>query len=158
MSELDRAEAKIARLNEAGQEVLDDTPVALPVRFKRPQNLIEQVREVIHQEGLRAAEAGFESFEEADDFDVDDDPEIRSPYEIVEEEMEAYDIARNQGWIAPGKDGVDKRNPISTEDLQRLREKNQKRGDGSGQREHSSNSDDDGGHGKGKKSNPSDKS
>lgn len=72
----------MARLNERGREVLDDTPVALPAKFKR-QSWIDNMREFVRQELSRQAEGiEMESFEEADDFDVDDDPEIKSPYEI----------------------------------------------------------------------------
>lgn len=150
-SKLQEAEEKVAsRLDEFGAEVLDDTPVALPVRFKRPQNLIDQVREVIHQEGLRAQDAGYESFEEADDFDVDDDPELKSPYEVDEEELEAYEVARNQGWIGPGKDGVDRRAPLSSRELQQLREKSAGRGEGLAGGGSGVDPNDAGGRGKGK--------
>lgn len=64
-------------------EILDDTPVALPVRWRRPVPLAETIRRMVKQQlSLAASDQGFESFEEADDFDVDDDPEIKTQYEL----------------------------------------------------------------------------
>ena len=61
----------------------DEPPVAVPVRFSRPANLTEQIRAVIRGELSRqAGNQGHESFEEADDFDVDDDYDPRSPWEL----------------------------------------------------------------------------
>lgn len=71
------------RLDSRGHEVLDDTPVALPTKFKR-QSWIDNMREFVRQELSRQAlQQDYETFEESDDFDVDDDPEIRSRYEIT---------------------------------------------------------------------------
>lgn len=70
--------------NERGEEILDDTPVALPVGFKRPQSLQERMRYLLRAEFLkRDLEAhGVETFEEADDFSVDEqDPLEGTPYE-----------------------------------------------------------------------------
>lgn len=72
-----------SRLDERGHEILDDTPVAIPVRLTRPPTLTEQMRQVIRGELSRAAAAeGYETFEEADDFDVDDDFDPQSPWEM----------------------------------------------------------------------------
>lgn len=71
-------------LNKRGHEVLDSTPVALPVGFKRPLSLNEQIRRLVKNElSNRAAAVGAESFEEADDFDCEDDFDPKSPYEEV---------------------------------------------------------------------------
>lgn len=88
----------MAKLDDRGREILDDTPVAIPVKFKRPETLAEQIRRVIREEASRAAQhAGYETFEEADDFDVeDDDYNPRSPHELsLDQELEGY--ARNEG-------------------------------------------------------------
>lgn len=73
------------RLNEKGQEIPDPTPMAPPVGFKRQPSLSEQIRQMILSEKLRqeAEEMGYETFEEADDFDVDDDFDPSTPYEEV---------------------------------------------------------------------------
>jgi len=64
-------------------EILDPTPLALPVGLKQPPTLQEQIRRMIRSEELRrAAEAaGHETFEESDDFEVGDDYDPKSPYE-----------------------------------------------------------------------------
>lgn len=66
-----------------GSESLDDTPLAPPVGYTRQIPLHLQIREMVRSEALRqAAEAaGQESFEEADDFDVEDDFDPTTPYE-----------------------------------------------------------------------------
>lgn len=64
-------------------EIPDPTPVEVPLF--RPLSIHEEMKRFIRSEMSRqAAEAGQESFEEADDFDVGDDDEIVSPYEMVE--------------------------------------------------------------------------
>lgn len=64
-------------------EYLDDTPRALPLKFKR-QSFIDNMREFIRQELSRTADSkDFESFEEADDFWVEDDETLpRTAYEL----------------------------------------------------------------------------
>lgn len=71
------------RLNALGQELPSPVPVAPPIGWKKTPSLTEQIRAMVRSEALRmAAEAaGAESFEEADDFDVEDDPSPASPYE-----------------------------------------------------------------------------
>lgn len=63
------------------KEVLDNTPVAIPVKYTRMSHHNETIRQMIRAElSARAENLGFESFEDADDFDVEDnDP--TSPYE-----------------------------------------------------------------------------
>lgn len=62
-----------SRLDRNGHEVLDDTPMAIPAGFKRPETLAEQVQRLVRTTVSRQAEeAGFETFEESEDFDVDD--------------------------------------------------------------------------------------
>lgn len=76
------------RLNAEGQEILDPTPMAPPIGYKKQPTMVDHIRAMIASERLaqEAAAAGAETFEEADDFDVDDDPEISTPYEIHESE------------------------------------------------------------------------
>jgi len=73
------------RFDEHGREILDQTPVARTVGFERPPSMQELIQRYVRTELSRqASQAGEESFEEADDFDVDDDPELKSPYEVDE--------------------------------------------------------------------------
>lgn len=74
-----------ARLDPRGREVVDPTPIAPPVGYKRVPTLVEQLRQMVRSEALakEAREAGFETFEDADDFDIADDPlDPQSRYEI----------------------------------------------------------------------------
>lgn len=66
------------RLNESGAEVPDPEPVGLPLGYKHPPTLEDRIKAMIQVTLSRqAAEAGAETFEEANDFDVgeeDNDP------------------------------------------------------------------------------------
>lgn len=66
-----------------GREVMDSTPMSLPVGFRRPPSLIEQMRSMIrHELSEGAARAGRETFEESLDFEIPDDPDDpTTPYE-----------------------------------------------------------------------------
>lgn len=70
--------------DEMGREVANQERVALPAGWDRPLTLDEQLKRLVRIELSRQAESqGFESFEEADDFDIsDDEGEFVSPYEI----------------------------------------------------------------------------
>lgn len=73
----------VSALAPDGSEVPDPTPMAPPVGYKPAPSLADQIREMVRSERLarEAQEAGFETFEEADDFDVGDDYEPNTPYE-----------------------------------------------------------------------------
>lgn len=91
------------RLDDNGLEVLDDTPVAIPVRFSRAETLVDQVRRLVAGELSGAATlAGFESFDEADDFDVGDDYDPRSRYELDDGQAE-YDLRADDRYKRPPK-------------------------------------------------------
>lgn len=75
----------MAEYNDCGQEIPDPTPVAVPAGWARPPSLEEIIRRHIRTEMSRqAADAGQETFEEADDFEVDEDPDPLSAYEMPE--------------------------------------------------------------------------
>lgn len=78
------------RLNSRGQEVPDPTPVALPLGYRHPDPLALRIQKMIRQAGIAAAaEAGVESFEEANDFGVMDPEDKLFPDE--DEEMAIND-------------------------------------------------------------------
>lgn len=71
-------------INDVGELVPDSTPMAPPIGYKKHPSMVEIVRDMVRSERLaqEALAMGHETFEEADDFDVGDDPEVlRSPYE-----------------------------------------------------------------------------
>lgn len=75
---------KLSGYNERGEEVPDPKPIALNVNFVRPVPLGERIRSLVHNEllarELKANEV--ETFEEADDFNVADDPvDPTTPFE-----------------------------------------------------------------------------
>lgn len=64
------------------REYLDPTPMAPPIGFTRPRHIVDDVREMVRMELSRqAAAAGYESFDEAEDFDIDDEYDPSSPWE-----------------------------------------------------------------------------
>lgn len=77
----------MAKFDKHGNQVPDQTEVEVPLRVKRlmDHGSDAAVRRIVEQVlSQRAAAAGFESLEESDDFDVDDDGELQSPYEVNE--------------------------------------------------------------------------
>lgn len=108
----------LSRLNADGHEILDNSPVAIPLRFKRQENLSEEVRRLVQGELSRLADArGYESFDEADDFDVGDDYDPHSPYELDEEQI--YYDHRNERRDDTEEGVVDKGDQQVAEDVQR---------------------------------------
>lgn len=98
-----------------GREVMDPRPMALPSGFRRPPSLIDQMRLMIRREMSEAAQAnGRETFEEANDFDVDDEADDpTTPWEHaadghdeLQEELREADLAqaaRRAGYRPPPK-------------------------------------------------------
>lgn len=67
-----------------GRLIPDPTPIAPPVGYKKQPSMVEIVRDMVRSEQLAAAAraSGKETFEESEDFDVGDDPDLmRSPWE-----------------------------------------------------------------------------
>lgn len=62
-------------------EVLDPTPVAAPFKFTRPKSLSELVREAQFSQVVR--DAGYDTFEDFDDFEVEDENDMSSEHELV---------------------------------------------------------------------------
>lgn len=73
-----------SKLDEKGRELLDNTPVELPLGFEHPESLEERIRRLVRTSvSDHAAESGAETFEEADDFDIaDDDSDPLTPFEM----------------------------------------------------------------------------
>lgn len=69
---------------QGGKELVDPTPMQIPVGFIRPEPLSAQIQRLVRSEiSRRATEEGYESFEEAEDFEIEDeyfDPS--SPWEM----------------------------------------------------------------------------
>lgn len=73
-------------------EIPDQTPVELPLGYSHPESLEEVIARMIRADDFRKQQqaAGMETFEEADDFDVDgEDEEFHSEHEmsVMQEEF-----------------------------------------------------------------------
>lgn len=103
-SEADYKE-KLERMGQTaeGSEILDTTPIEPPLGYLKQPSMVEHIRALIQSEKLKqeAAEQGDESFDEADDFDVEDDVEPISEFEM-ERYFEPHPVASNP----PKKDSV----------------------------------------------------
>lgn len=74
---------RIKKLWKNETEKPDPRPKEMPVGFKRPPTLQEQVQRLVRSEQLRmyAEQTDQETFEEAEDFNVGDDYDPQSPWE-----------------------------------------------------------------------------
>lgn len=79
----------MAQYDEFGREIPDPTPVPPPPGYRTPMTLTEQIKRFIRTElSQRAAAEEYETFEESEDFDVDEDPDPLSAYELPEGHVE----------------------------------------------------------------------
>lgn len=79
-----------ARLDALGREIVDARPMEPPLGYVRRESLSDQIRRMVLQVSEEAANQGAESFEEANDFYIDDDPESYLPpsqYEFDEDHV-----------------------------------------------------------------------
>lgn len=72
---------RFGALDARGSEVVSSTPMQPPLGYNPQPSMFDVMRKMIsdHQKALESA--GYETPEEADDFDVDDDFDPSSPYE-----------------------------------------------------------------------------
>lgn len=106
-------------LDENGHEILDDTPVAIPTKFSRPPTLAEQVRQLVKGAmSAQAAEQGYETFEEADDFMVGDDYDPTSPYEMDFDQEFYHEPTNNEGSPTGAPQPDQQGAPQTTGDIQ----------------------------------------
>lgn len=76
------------------QEVLDNTPVEMPVGYDHPESLADQMRRFIRDEVSASRNIDQGSFEEEDDFDEDE--ELLTEYELSDmQEVEEIDWDEN---------------------------------------------------------------
>lgn len=85
------------------REIPDKTPVEVPVGYKSPPTLAELVQTYVRQEVSQAASAqGLGTFEEEDDYEIEDPDDLPfSQYEVTEyqmaEEIEVIDASPPDG-------------------------------------------------------------
>lgn len=84
-------------LNEHGHELPDPRPMARPLHISVPETLAQQIQRMVRSElSQRAAQEGHETFEDADDFDVGEDAELSSPYELTDANFEDHNGSDDQ--------------------------------------------------------------
>lgn len=83
------------KYDKQGREILDDTPVEVPVRFQnRPLTTVEEAMRALSLASMIAQRDGHESFEESLDFGEDED-ELTGSSEFTEmDEQELLDFMR----------------------------------------------------------------
>lgn len=88
-------------LDPKGYEVPDPRPVEMPSRLRLPQNRADQIRSFIRSELSRQAEdQGHESFQEADDFDMEE-VDFSSAYEVDFDPPGDAEVQRPGGVLSP---------------------------------------------------------
>lgn len=98
--------AKRADFDQNGHEILDPTPVAIPLGYERPESLEQKMMRFIrHQLSSAAQGQGMESFDEANDFDIDDDDVMPlTHYELADmHEEKPFDESEANRDTAAGK-------------------------------------------------------
>ncbi|AXH74273.1 MAG: hypothetical protein [Microviridae sp.] len=80
----------MAKYNSLNQQIPNKTPVEMPIGYERPESLSSMIARMIHSNELQRAahKQGLETFEEADDFDGDDEGEMVSPYQMTDMQEE----------------------------------------------------------------------
>lgn len=100
------------KFSEDGRELPDSTPIEIPAGFRKPESLKEMIARMIQAHGLRREESdGEETFEEANDFDMEEEesPELYpTHHELHEEVVDAYKAkTRADAEAAADRRGID---------------------------------------------------
>lgn len=90
-----------------GREIPDPIPVEVPIQWRRPPTIQEQIKQMVRRELSQSAAAqGLETFEDADDFDIPDDPpDPLSEWETTYEQQAAFDADRSLSGSAGVQEG-----------------------------------------------------
>lgn len=107
-----REKLGLKRLTEFGGEMPDPVPMAPPVGFKRQPSIFENMREMVRVElSRRASEEGFETEEEAEDFNVREDiePVSRHQYTEMDEDYVRSSVKDYNEKVASDKQAAAKR-------------------------------------------------
>lgn len=94
----------MAKYNERWEEIPDKTPVALPIGYERPEPLQSMIARMMRAATVHAQKEGLETFEEADDFDCDDD-EPKSQYEMQDMEEDLAYVGTQRPVSSPVQAG-----------------------------------------------------
>lgn len=89
------------RLTSQGHENLSSEPIQVPLGMKRPETLAEQVQRLVRTSVSEHARMnGMETFEESEDFEIEDDLDFSTPYEthfdpVLGRDLSADEFRRN---------------------------------------------------------------
>lgn len=72
---------KISRMVR-GKEIFDPTPVAAPIGWKKPKSMQELMAKYMRDASEYAQRSGLETFEEAEDFEVGEEDDFETPWEL----------------------------------------------------------------------------
>lgn len=76
------------RHDEKGREIPDPRPMEMPLGMRKPESMEDMIRRYVRVEASRIAQQeGMESFEEADDFEVEDDDLSDAPTQYMVPEV-----------------------------------------------------------------------
>jgi len=94
------------RYNDKGEELMDDTPVEAPLKFRRPPSIQEMIALYVRNTLSLERQMGSSSRSQADeeeDFDVDEDgdEDIMTPYELHAMSAEVDSELRRSKPIPP---------------------------------------------------------
>lgn len=109
--------------DEKGRELPSKKRIALPLGHRVPPTLQETIKRMVREAvSMNAAQQGYETFEEAEDFETGDDELPYSPHEMTEmqEEMPAaVKKPKEKKKAAPPKDDEYKAAKAFVEDYER---------------------------------------
>lgn len=124
------------RLTKDGSEVPDPTPPAIPARMRQPEKLQDTIKRLIRSNQLDVDYDQAETWEEANDFEVDDDMDPASPFEeffdpdlgrgVTPAEVQAHERQLRQEFLQA------QRKYFAAQDALRVRRRVE-RGEGGGQ-------------------------
>lgn len=74
----------MAKYNEFHEQIPDRTPIELPLGYNKPEPLQDMIRRMVRVESDLASRQGFDSLEEADDFECGDEfDSVESRYQTI---------------------------------------------------------------------------
>lgn len=96
------------RHDEKGHEILDGTPVEPPIGYQETEPLHVLIARLVGNEMMKRelADEGFETLDEAEDFYIDDDDYVPSPYDVDFEPSDASFRRALEEEKEPGPDPI----------------------------------------------------
>lgn len=105
-------------LNCRGHEVLNPEPMALPAGVSKPETLAETIRRLVRNEiSQQASAGGQETFEEADDFTIEDEDgfDPKSPWELDFDQEQYRDTTGRGASAGANANGGNPAKPVGSD-------------------------------------------